>query len=156
MPAAGEFFLGFGVRFIQKTRAPQGGSARAAGGNFLGIWGALYTKTTLLGRIQERVSGAKHPQILKIFASGGPNPQMFENNPPCCKIGNNKGGLFSSIWGFGRRRRKILRIVGVFCARNTFLNASQQRDFCVQRPQMPKKIPPAAGADPPGGLVCFV
>ena len=43
----------------------------------------------------------------------------------------------------------------MFCARNTFLNASQQRDFCVQRPQMPKNFPPAAGADLLGGL-CFL
>ena len=74
--------LEFGVRFIQKTQAPQGGSAPAAGGKFFGHLGALYTKITLLGCIQERVSGAKHPPTLKISASGGPNPQMFENNPP--------------------------------------------------------------------------
>ena len=36
----------------------------------------------------------------------------------------------------------------MFCARNTFLNASQQRDFCVQRPPNAQKFPPAAGAAP--------
>ena len=52
---------------LYKKHEPPGGSAPAAGGKFLGIWGALYTKITLLGCIQERVSGAKHPQ----------NPQKF-------------------------------------------------------------------------------
>ena len=76
---------------LYKKHEPPGGSAPAAGGKILGIWGALYTKITLLGCIQDRVSDAKHPPNLKISASGGPNPQMFENNPPCCKIGNNRG-----------------------------------------------------------------
>ena len=78
---------------LYKKHEPPGGSAPAADGNFLAIWGALYTKITLLGCIQERVSDAKHPpKSSKFSASGGPNPQMFENTPPpCCKIGNNKG-----------------------------------------------------------------
>ena len=43
----------------------------------------------------------------------------------------------------------------MFCARNTVLNASQQRDFCVQRPPNAQNFPPAAGADPLGGS-CFL
>ena len=89
---------------LYKKHEPPGGSAPAAGGKFLGIWGALYTKITLLGCIQERVSGAKHPPNLKISASGGPNPQMFENNPPLvAKSGITRGGFsltFGRISGF--------------------------------------------------------
>ena len=63
--------MGFGVRFIQKTQAPQEVSARRRRKIF-GHLGALYTKITLLGCIQERVSGAKHPQNpLKKSACGG-------------------------------------------------------------------------------------
>ena len=48
--------------------------APAAGGNFVGICGALYTKTTLLGCIQERVADAKyHTKSSKISASGEPS-----------------------------------------------------------------------------------
>ena len=43
----------------------------------------------------------------------------------------------------------------MFCARNTVLNASQQRDFCVQRPPNAQNFPPSAGADPLGGS-CFL
>ena len=99
MPAAGEIFGGFGVRFIQKNTSLQGGSARRRR-KFLGIWGALYTKITLLGCIQERVSGAKHPpKSSKFSASGGPNPQMLEKTPPLVpKVGTTRGGVFSNIW----------------------------------------------------------
>ena len=44
-------------------------------------------------------------------------------------------------------------IWGVFCARNTFLNASQQRDFCVQRPpKCPKNFRLRRALTPLGGL----
>ena len=69
--------IGIWGAFYTKNTSPPGGSAPAAGGKFLGIWGALYTKITLLGCIQERVSGAKHPPNLKISASGGPKPQKY-------------------------------------------------------------------------------
>ena len=68
--------------------------AISTGGSESRHLGALYTKITLLGCIQERVSGAKHPPNLKISASGGPNPQMFENNPPLvAKSGITRGGF---------------------------------------------------------------
>ena len=71
MPAAGEIFWDLGGVLYKKHEPPRG-SAPAAGGKFLGIWGALYTKITLLGCIQERVSGAKHPpKSSKFSASGG-------------------------------------------------------------------------------------
>ena len=44
-------FGGFGGAFYTKITSPQG-SMPAAGGNFWRIWGALYTKTTLLKCIQ--------------------------------------------------------------------------------------------------------
>ena len=79
------------VRFIQKTRAPQGVSARRRRKIF-GHLGALYTKITLLGCIQERVSGAKHPpKSSKFSASGG----ILRTTPYWKRI-NNKGG-FSTI-----------------------------------------------------------
>jgi hypothetical protein len=45
----------------------------------LGDLGAFYTKITLLERIQERVSGVKHPQILKNFRLRRANPPNLEN-----------------------------------------------------------------------------
>ena len=68
--------IGIWGAFYTKNTSPPGGSAPAAGGNFFGHLGALYTKITLLGCIQERVSGAKHP----------PNPQNFP--PPAAKPPN--------------------------------------------------------------------
>ena len=91
--------IGIWGAFYTKNTSPPGGSAPAAGGKFLGIWGALYTKITLLGCIQERVSGAKHPPNLKISASGGPNPQMFENNPPLVAKSGITRGVFSKGGG---------------------------------------------------------
>ena len=84
---------GFEVRFIQKNTSPQGGSAPAAGGKFLGIWGALYTKITLLGCIQERVSGAKHPpKSSKISASGG-----ILRTPPLLEKDQQYGGVLNDM-----------------------------------------------------------
>ena len=93
-----------GCVLYKKHKPPRGVSARRRRKIF-GHLGALYTKITLLGCIQERVSGAKHPPNLKISASGGPNPQMFENNPPLvAKSGITRGGFFSR-GGFFRRYR---------------------------------------------------
>ena len=72
-PPQAKFFGGLEGVLYKKHKAPRG-VAPAAGGKFLGIWGALYTKITLLGCIQERVSGAKQPQ----------NPQKFP--PPAGQI----------------------------------------------------------------------
>ena len=94
-PPQAKFLGDLGCVLYKKTRAFRG-AALAAGRHFLGIWGALYTKITLLGCIQERVSGAKHPpKSSKFSASGGAkSSQMGEiNPPPCSKSGNNKGGV---------------------------------------------------------------
>ena len=97
-------FFGIWGAFYTKNTSPPGGSAPAAGGKFLGIWGGVVHKITLLGCIQERVSGAKHPpKSSKISASGGPNPQMLEKTPPVVpKVGTTRGGfsqggVFSTI-----------------------------------------------------------
>ena len=99
-PPQAKIFGGLEGVLYKKHKAPRG-VAPAAGGKFLGIWGALYTKITLLGCIQERVSGAKHPpKSSKFSASGGAkSSQMGEINPPPLvpKVGTTRGGV-SPIW----------------------------------------------------------
>ena len=76
-PPQAKFFGGLEGVLYKKHKAPKG-VAPAAGGKFLGIWGALYTKITLLGCIQERVSGAKQPQNPQNFPPpAGPNPAKW-------------------------------------------------------------------------------
>jgi hypothetical protein len=54
--------------------------------------GAFYTKITLLERIQERVSGVKHPQIQKKkSACGGPILQIWRT--PLLKKDQQYGGF---------------------------------------------------------------
>ena len=55
---------------LYKNHELPGESVPAAGGEFWDL-GALYRKTTLPGRIQERVSRVKHPE----------NPQKFRHPP---------------------------------------------------------------------------
>ena len=78
---------------------PRGGQPPPRAEFFLAFGGVVH-KTHVAGLISGVFFGRKTPPNLKISASGGPNPQMFENTPPpCCKIGNNKGGFSRGGWG---------------------------------------------------------
>ena len=64
--AAGEK-LGFGVRFIQKTQAPQGGQRPPQAENFLGIWGRCTQKSRCWDAFRNVFLAQNTPQ----------NPQNF-------------------------------------------------------------------------------
>ena len=90
----------------------------------------------------------------------GVPPPPLEFSPPCFSPFWNKGGggkldVVRKFWGIfgdgGPPQAEIFEDLGVFYARNTFLNASQQHVFCVQRPRNSPKFSPAAGTDPLGG-----
>ena len=111
---------------------------------FLGIWGAFYTKNTsppggqrppqaenfghLGGVVHKNHVAGMHsgpcfwrktpPKILKISASGGPNPQILEKNPPLiAEPGTIRGGSFQGnrlISIAGRNSRKGLIPINTF------------------------------------------
>ena len=70
-PPQAKFFGGLEGVLYKKHKAPRG-VAPAAGGNFLGIWGALYTKITLLDAFRNvfLVQNALNPP--KIRPAAGP------------------------------------------------------------------------------------
>ena len=93
--------MGFGVRFIQKTQAPQGGQRPPQAEKFLGIWGRCTQKSRCWDAFRNVFLPQNTPQNPQIFRSGGPNPQMtgFNPPPPCYGSALTRGGVILGDMG---------------------------------------------------------
>ena len=81
MPAAGDFFWIWGALYTKNTSPP--GGQRPPQAEKFGHLGGVVHKNHVAGMHSGTCFWRKTPpKILKISASGGPNPQILEKTPP--------------------------------------------------------------------------
>ena len=106
--------IGIWGAFYTKNTSPPGGSAPAAGGKFLGIWGRCTQKSRCWDAFRNVFLAQNTPQISKFPPPAGQTPKCSRITPPLvAKSGITRGGFFSNVWPdfriFGKNTPKNFR-----------------------------------------------